>query len=146
MTGASAVTLGALMLIAGTAMPWLRTGERRRSSYELFGIIERLGFSPGGAVGWAIRLWPLVPLLAVVAATCAWFAPRWSLLPAIVAALYAGGVGFAVANVDEISTVGIEGGPAFTVTGAVLVVVGAAVATSGAQRGRLSRRSTDPGR
>ena len=134
------------MVIAGTAMPWLRTGQRRRSSYEMFGLIDRLGFSPDGAVGWAIRLWPLVPLLAVIAAVRAWFAPRWSLVPAIVAALYAGGVGFAVANVDEVSTVGIEGGPSFTTVGAALVVFGAAVATYGAGRSRLKRSSTDPGR
>lgn len=138
------------MVIGGSAMPWLRTGERRRSSYELFGIVERLGFSPSGAVGWAIRLWPLVPLLAVIAATCAWFAPRWSLLPAVVAALYSGGVGFAVANVDGVRTVGVEGGPSITTAGAMLVVFGAAVATFGgrrqARRSRVSPRSTDPDR
>jgi len=39
-TGASAVTLGVLLVIGGSAMPWLRTGQRRRSSYELFGIVD----------------------------------------------------------------------------------------------------------
>jgi len=136
-TGASAVTLGVLLVIGGSAMPWLRTGQRRRSSYELFGIVDRLGFAPGGFVGLAIRMWPLVPLLAVTAAVCAWFAPRWSLLPALVAALYAGGVGFAVANVDAVQVVGVESGPSITTAGALLVVLGAAVATWSARCGAV---------
>ena len=58
-------------------MPWLRTGERRRSSYEMFGIVDRLGFSPTGPVGMAIRLWPLMPLLlAALAAVAAWWGWR----------------------------------------------------------------------
>ena len=142
-TGASAVTLGVLMVIGGSAMPWLRTGERRRSSYEVFGIVDRLGFSPSGPIGMAIRLWPLVPLLAVLAAVAAWFAPRWSLVPAVVAAVYAGGVGLALATADAPSAVGIEGGPTITAAGAVLVVLGAALATYGAA---VSRRATGPDR
>ena len=137
------VTLGAFIVVAGSAMPWLRTGRRRRSSFEVFSIVDRLGFSPSGPVGLAIRLWPLVPLLAVLAAVAAWFAPRWSLLPALVAALYAGGVGFAVANVDEPATVGVEGGPSFTAVGALLVLVGAAVATFGTFRGDDHSRRSD---
>jgi hypothetical protein len=124
-------------------MPWLRTGERRRSSYEVFGIVDRLGFSPSGPIGMAIRLWPLVPLLAVLAAVAAWFAPRWSLVPAVVAAVYAGGVGLALATADAPSAVGIEGGPTITAAGAVLVVLGAALATYGAA---VSRRATGPDR
>lgn len=137
------VTLGALAVVAGSAMPWLRTGQRRRSSFELFSIVDRLGFSPSGAVGLAIRLWPFVPLLAVVAAVTTWFAPRWSLLPALVVALYAGGVGFAVANVDEVTTVGIEGGPSLTAFGALLVLVGAGLATFGTFRGDDHSRRSD---
>lgn len=145
-TGASFVTLGAVMVIGGSAMPWLRTGQRRRSSYELFGIVDRLGFSPSGAVGMAIRLWPFVPLLAVAAAITVWFAPRWSLVPAIVVAIYAGGVGLAVSNVDTVQTVGAESGPSVTWIGAAFIVAGSAVATHGARRRRLSRSSTDPDR
>jgi len=105
--------------------------------------VNRLGFSPSGAVGLAIRLWPFVPLLAVVAAVTTWFAPRWSLLPALVVALYAGGVGFAVANVDEVTTVGIEGGPSLTAFGALLVLVGAGLATFGTFRGDDHSRRSD---
>jgi hypothetical protein len=137
------VTLGALLVVGGSAMPWLRTGQRRRSSFELFSIVDRLGFSPSGPVGMAIRLWPLVPLLAILAAVATWFAPRWSLLPAMVAALYAGGVGFAVANVDEPTTVGIEAGPSFTALGAAMVLLGAGLATFGTFRGDDHTRRSD---
>ena len=143
MTGAATVTLGVLVVVAGAAMPWLRTGQRRRSSFEVFTIVERLGFSPSGPVGVAIRLWPVVPLLAVVAAVTAWFAPRWCLLPALVVALYAGGVGVAVANVDEPSIVGIEGGPRCTAAGAALVLLGAGLATFGTFRGDDHSRRSD---
>ena len=140
-TGASAVTLGVLMVIGGSAMPWLRTGQRRRSSFEVFGIVERLGFSPSGPVGMAVRLWPVVPLLAVLAAVAAWFAPRWSLVPAVIVALYAGGVALALTTADPPSLVGIEGGPSITAAGALLVLLGAALATYGAA---VSRRATRP--
>ena len=57
---------GALVVLTGSFLPWLASGSAERSSYDLFGIVERLGFAPDGAVGWAVRLWPLLPLLLVV--------------------------------------------------------------------------------
>src|SRR4029077_3735032 len=98
---------------------------------------------PSGPLGVAVRLWPLVPLLAVVAAVTAWYVPRWSLLPALAAAVYAGGVGVAVAHVDEPSIVGIEGGPAITSAGAALVLLGAGLATFATFRGDDHSRRSD---
>jgi hypothetical protein len=59
---------GAAVALTGTFLPWLSSGTAPRSSFELFELIERLGFSPDGPVGWALRLWPIAPLLLVVSA------------------------------------------------------------------------------
>ena len=40
-------------------------GHRRRNSYEIFSLVDRLGFSQSSVVGWGLRLWPVVPLLLV---------------------------------------------------------------------------------
>lgn len=65
------------MLLA-SFLPWLRSGTRRRSSYDLFEIVDRLGYSPDGVVGWSIRLWPLLPLLLVVVTILHWLPARRS--------------------------------------------------------------------
>lgn len=144
--GAVLVTLGAATVILGSAMPWLRTGRRRRTSFEVFGMVDRLGFSPSGTVGWAVRLWPIVPLLVILAAVLAWFDVRWSLPVAVVAVVYAGGVGVAVSGVDDRSFVGIEAGPVVTATGAALILLGAGSKAVATLRGHAHRRrrESDP--
>ena len=72
--GAVTVTAGAAVLLVGTFLTWLRSGATERSSYDVFDLVDRLGFSEGGLVGWALRLWPLVPLLLVIA-VIAWWVP-----------------------------------------------------------------------
>jgi hypothetical protein len=140
--GSVAVTIGAAVTVLGSSMAWLRTGQRRRSSFEMFGLLERLGFLPRGGIGWAIRLWPVVPLLAVAAAVLAWTVRGWPLrVLALVTLLYAGGVGFAVASADEQSFVFIEYGPMVTAAGASMLMIGALVATSRTRsRDRAARR------
>ena len=125
MVGATLVTMGAAIVIVGSAAPWLRTGRRRRSSFEVFGLVDRLGFSPSGPVGWAIRLWPLVPLLVILAAALAWVAVSWSLPVALVAVSYAGGVAAVVAAVDDQALLVVEAGPLVTAAGATVILIGA---------------------
>ena len=126
--GAITVGVGAAVVILGSSMAWLRTGSRRRSSYDVFALVDRLGFAPGGLVGWAVRLWPVVPLLVVIAAVLAWQSRRWPLmLAALVAGTYAGGVALAVATADAPRLLKVGAGPAVTAVGAALVVVGAAI-------------------
>ena len=36
-------------------------------------LVNRLGFSKGGLIGWALRLWPLVPMLLVVVVIAWWW-------------------------------------------------------------------------
>lgn len=144
MVGASLVTVGAVTVIIGSALPWLRTGQRRRTSFEVFGLVDRLGFSPSGVVGWAVRLWPIVPLLVIVVAALAWFDGRWSLPVAVVGAGYAGGVGVAVATVDDRSFVDIGLGPTVTAGGAALILLGACLAAFATFRGHADPRRSDP--
>ena len=67
-----ALTVGAALTLAGVFAPWLRSGTSSRSSFELFDLVDRLGFAPGGAFEWAVRLWPLVPLITIGAAVASW--------------------------------------------------------------------------
>ena len=143
MVGALLVTLGTVTVIVGSAMPWLRTGQRRRTSFEVFGMVDRLGFSPSGAIGWAVRLWPIVPLLVIVAAVLAWCDARLSLPVAVVAVVYAGGVGVVVSRVDDSSFVGIEAGPAVTAAGAALILLGAGLTAFDTFRGHAHPRRSD---
>lgn len=57
---------GALSLV-GSFLPWLQTGERRRSSYELAAVVRRLDLLSGSAAQWVVRVWPAVPLATVAA-------------------------------------------------------------------------------
>ena len=50
--GAVTVTAGAAVLLVGTFLTWLRSGATERSSYDVFDLVDRLGFSEGGLMGW----------------------------------------------------------------------------------------------
>ena len=88
---------GALVVIVGSLLPWLRTGGRRRHSYDLFELVERLGFAPGSVAAALLRWWPVVPLLAVGSVVAAgWGWPRVGGVLGIGAAIYAGGTALVV--------------------------------------------------
>jgi hypothetical protein len=118
-------TAGALLAIVGTFLPWLRSGTRRRNSYEIFSLVDRLGISQSSLVGWGVRLWPVVPFLLVLTISLLWFAPR---LPAVAVAavtvLYAGGVSLVVNRAQSSSLVAVESGPVVTLCGLAALTVG----------------------
>ena len=58
--------------IIGTFLPWLRSGARWRTSYELLGLVDRLGVASGPGAS-LVRWWPIVPLLVTVAVVVAWW-------------------------------------------------------------------------
>lgn len=62
--------VGLAAIVIGSFGPWLRSGERLRTSYELFQVADRLGFLGGGAVRWLPRVWVCVPFAAALALTC----------------------------------------------------------------------------
>ncbi len=139
--GATTVTLGAAVVLIGTFLTWLRSGATERSSYDVFDLVDRLGFSEGGVVGWALRLWPLVPMLLVVTMVT-WWAPftgtGWSVARGalvIVVAMYAGGIAVAVRNAPDVALFSIGPGPLVTAIGSLVMVAGAALSLA------MSRRS-----
>jgi hypothetical protein len=141
----AAMVVGALIMVGGSLLAWLRTGGRRRHSYELFDLVERLGFAPDGIGAWALRWWPLMPLLAVLAVVAAWWGWPWAGgAIGIVAALYGGGVSLAVGTVSS-PAVDIARGPAVTAVGAVILLGGSLWCIAAAARDRRRvRSSTDP--
>jgi fatty acid desaturase len=128
--GPSFVTAGAALTLVGTFLPWLRSGTSNRSSYEVFELVERLGFSPNSAVGWALRLWPLVPLLLVIAAVVQWWNVRRSqasiVIPAL-AAVYAGGTAAAVKWSPDDGLIRTGVGPVVTLLGGALTATGVVI-------------------
>jgi hypothetical protein len=65
--GRAVAVTGLAVVVAASFGPWLRSGERVRSSYELFQVVDRLGFLGDGVIRWLPRLWVCVPLLAALA-------------------------------------------------------------------------------
>jgi hypothetical protein len=141
--GAITVSVGAGVLLVGTFLTWLRSGARDRSSYDVFALVERLGFSEDGFVGWALRLWPLVPLLLVVTVIAWWSpfsGPGWTAARCaltLVTASYAGGIALAVSNAPDVALFGVGPGPVVTLVGACVMLAGSVVlAFSAIRRGR----------
>jgi hypothetical protein len=128
--GRSVATIGGVVAVVGTFMPWLRSGARRRSSYEIFALVDRLGISQSSLVGWGLKLWPIAPLLVALALTVQWYPRRWiTVAAAIVAVVYVGGVAAAVESAPSSSLVTVEYGPNVTLAGAVILGAGALLTT-----------------
>ena len=139
--GRVAVTAGAAVAVVGTFLPWLRSGTRRRNSYEIFSLIDRLGISKSSIVGWGLRLWPVVPLLLVVAVTFQWFPRKW-VTPGsvVVAVVYSGSVAASVELAPSTSLIAVEYGPLVTLIGAVILAAGALLTGTLTRRHPLSNR------
>jgi hypothetical protein len=141
--GAITVTVGAAVLLVGTFLTWVRSGATQRSSYDVFDLVERLGFSEGGLVGWGLRLWPLVPLLLVATVITSWSpfsSAGWTAVRVVltlVASLYAGGVALAVMNAPDVALFTVGPGPVVTLIGGVVMIVGVAASVV------LGRRAND---
>jgi hypothetical protein len=127
---AAVVTSGAGLALIGTFLPWLRSGSVDRSSYEIFDLVERLGFSPNGVVAWVLRLWPLVPLLLACSAIALWLRPSdprvrraLAVLP-IASALVLVGTALVVSRAPDVGLFRVGIGPWCSVAGAVLMVAG----------------------
>lgn len=127
--GRVVATIGAAVAAVGTFQPWVRSGTRHRTSYEIFSLVDRLGISRSSLVGWGLRLWPIVPFLLALAVTLLWFPRRWlSGLFVVAAILYAGVVSAAVRSAQSTSLIRIERGPLVTLIGTIGLAAGAVVA------------------
>jgi hypothetical protein len=126
-----ATTIGAAAVLIGCFGPWLRSGETNRSSFELLSLVERLGFAEDGLFGWAVRLWPLVPLLVVASVVAVWLdRPVVAATFTVIAAVYVGGVVLGVSQARDSAL--ISTGWGVVVSGAGAVILAAAGIAMGA--------------
>lgn len=123
---------GLTLVIAGSFLPWVVSGEVRRSSYAILGIVERLDVAGEGILGFLIAHWAFVGVLCmapVVVGCLRWWRTAGAL--GVVVALATGLLSFAIliaagasaglpVRVDPI-------GPAVMAAGAVLLL-GAGIA------------------
>ena len=130
------MTAGAVGVIAGSLSPWLASGAADRTSYEVFDVIDRLGFARSGPFGLAIRAWAFVPMLLVAATVAAWWTRwRWAAALGGVGGIYAFVVSVAVRRAPSTGLVHVLGGPTVTLVGAGCVLGACALAVSLALRG-----------
>jgi hypothetical protein len=62
--GTACAASGAVLLVAGAFLPWVRIGSVSRSSFAITGVLARLGIS--GWQGMALRGWPFAPLVVAI--------------------------------------------------------------------------------
>jgi len=108
--GLGSFTVLGVTCVVGTFLPWLHSGTRSRSSYDLLGLVDRLGFAPNGPVEMLVRWWPVVPMLVVATVVLVWWRRMvLGLVAAIAAPIYIGGVSIAmtVAASDAPSDIGV---------------------------------------
>ena len=142
-SSAVVITIGAALAVVGSFLPSIGTGASARSSYDVVDLVERLGFTPDGAMSWVLRVWPLAPLLLVLGAIAQW-APvgrtrrtrlAISVVLPLVGAVYVGGVATAVRFAPGAALLRVRAGPAVAVIGTAMMVAGLAWATwSGLRR------------
>lgn len=126
------LTVGTATVLLGTFLPWLGSGERDRSSYAIFDLVERLGFAPSGVVSWSLRLWPLVPLLLVVQTLTGWAVAtghlRWqvSALTTAMGTAWVGGTAIALVLAPDVGLFQVGSGPIVVSIGIAVAVLGTA--------------------
>lgn len=116
------LTLAGAAVLGGTFLPWLRSGARNRTSYELLGLVDRLGLARGLG-GELIRWWPIVPLLVTVAVVAAWWGGRWVVMAfALAAAAVVIAVNVLLRRGADRARLQVGAGPAVAVAGALALV------------------------
>lgn len=136
--GASVAATGLALVIAGTFLPWLRSGVVLRNSYQSAGAVRVL--VGGGASGVLLNAWLMViPVCGLCVAIYALRLRR-------VSAGLAGVLAVAVATVaivvrgDDASALftAVATGPMVTLAGAVLALAGSAAIVVGPQVRQLA--------
>ncbi len=97
----AAVCAGAFGVVASTFMPWLQSGQERRSSYELVSVARRIQEVPTAVIRVATFWWPAVPLLAVASVVVVlWGKARLGALLGLLGAVYVGAFALVFWNLD----------------------------------------------
>ena len=120
---------GLVLVIAGSFLPWVISGNVRRSSYAILGVVDRLGIAGDGLLGTLVAQWPLAGALCVLPAVTG--ALRWWRLTGILSALIGLAAGILSLGILTMTT-GVRAlsvrldpiGPAVTAAGAILLLIG----------------------
>lgn len=131
---------GLVLALVGSFLPWVVSGQVRRSSYAITGMIDRLGVAGDGLLGALVAGWPLIgPLCAapVVAALLR----RWAIagVLCVVLGIATAAVSGALLAVRDTSAIGVQVdpiGPSVTFAGGTLLTVGGIWLTVGVWRNR----------
>ncbi len=119
-----ALTLAGVVTAVGMFGPWLRSGASRRSSFELLDLVDRLGFASGGLFEWAVRPWPLAPLIIVASVVAAWSRRHvWAAGFGVGGGVYVGAVALGVSNAPEAGLIRTDWGVLTSLIGGLLLVV-----------------------
>jgi hypothetical protein len=137
LTGGLAIA-GVGICVLGTLLPWLRSGERERSSYQLAGLGARL---LGGPASTLAHAWLVFPLVAAGAIVALMFAPgRLTIAVAAVVTSTAALFAILVARVPIPGLVGLW----ITCLGTLIVLGGSVdVLILGTRRADTSNDDTD---
>jgi hypothetical protein len=113
--------VGVAVVVVGAFAPWVRTGRRRRSSFDLVGVADRLGVVPSGVATVLARGWVLVPLLGAVAlAALVIGAHRVAAVASVATGVYTLAMVWFVAT----SPLGTEAGLTTSMVGGMITVIG----------------------
>ncbi|HEY3262948.1 MAG TPA: hypothetical protein VGJ95_22210 [Pseudonocardiaceae bacterium] len=135
---------GALVLVAGTFLPWLASGAALRNSYQAMAVARRLTPLGDGATGAALLAWPALGgitaslLVLYVLGLRRTAAVGISLLATLAATVAAAMV--VLLPPGDFTVRAVLLGPVVTATGAALAVAGA-VTTLVRPTNRASRRA-----
>ncbi|CAN5617948.1 hypothetical protein BH23ACT3_BH23ACT3_01870 [soil metagenome] len=129
------MTVGAVVTVWGSFQPWLASGSAQRSSYQLLGLVDRLGYAASGPMGWAVSSWPVMPLLVVTATVAIWWGRvRTAALLGAVGALHAAAVSVGIRRAPGDGLVRTLSGASITLAGSAVILVGVAASLALARR------------
>jgi hypothetical protein len=119
---------GLAVVLVGTFLPWLRSGDALRDSYQSIDVLRVQPVPPGGPVGVLLYAWlAVIPLCSVSVALYALHARR----PAALVACLVGVLGLTTATLALLNAGGPADAIGFSRTGPIVTLCGAAAAVIG---------------
>ena len=121
---------GVVLALVGSFLPWVDSGQVRRSSYAVTGVIDRLGIAGDGVLGSLVAGWPFIGLLCATPVVAA-LLRRWVIAGTlgVLLGIAMATVSLALLAVSGDGAIGVQVdpmGPSVTSAGAMLLIVGGA--------------------